>query len=367
MKKKFIGIALAVVVVISLVALFALNSAGKKAVVSAATVQSVSGVIGSEKQAFFADPRVQKVLRENGLKVNIETAGSRQIATSVDLTKYDFAFPASAPAAQKIQDKMKVSDVYSPFYSPMVIATYKPVVQLLAANGVASQGADGVWRIDMKAYLALASSGKRWSDLVGAKDLYNSPRSILISSTDIRKSNSAAMYLSIASYVLNNSSVVSTSDQEATVLPPASKLFLSQGYSGASSDEPFQDYLSQGAGAVPMVMIYEAQFVGEASQSSSRVTDQMVMAYPDPTVFSKHVLIPFSTGGKKLGQLLTTNPDLIKLEAQFGFRTPDSAAFLQIAKDHKVVVQPSVTSIAETPSYEVLEAMIDTISKQYTF
>ena len=70
---------------------------------------TVHGVIGSEKEAFFADPAVQKALAHGGLKVEVDPAGSRQIATSIDLDKYDFAFPSSSPAADRIQQERKVS------------------------------------------------------------------------------------------------------------------------------------------------------------------------------------------------------------------------------------------------------------------
>jgi hypothetical protein len=59
---------------------------------------TVHGVIGSEKAAFFADPVVQKALAHDGLKVEVDQAGSRQIATSIDLDEYDFAFPSLLPS-----------------------------------------------------------------------------------------------------------------------------------------------------------------------------------------------------------------------------------------------------------------------------
>lgn len=369
MLKRILGIVLAVAVVCVIGGLFLFRSNDNDTTVSANDQKTITikGVIGSEKKDFFQDKEVRKILADNGLKVEIETAGSRQIATDTDLKAYDFAFPSSAPAAQKIQEKMKVSNTYSPFYSPMAVATYKPVIELLAQNGLASQDANGAWNIDMNAYLKAVSDGKRWNDLKGADKLYNSPRSMLISSTDIRKSNSAAMYLSIASYALNDNNVVSNPEQEQKVLANASKLFLSQGYSGASSEEPFKDYLTQGAGAVPMVMIYEAQFVGESLKKNSSITDQMVLAYPSPTVFSKHTLIPFNSNADKLGKLLSNNSKLTALEAQYGFRTQDNKDFVNVTTKNKIPVQESITNIADTPSYDVLESMISKISKQYDF
>jgi hypothetical protein len=370
MKRKIIGIAVLLAVVIVGVMTFIGNNKTKAETVTGASAPSgntvtITGVIGSEKKAFFDDPRVQAVFAENGLDVKVETAGSRDIANT-DLSKYDFAFPSSAPAAQKISDKVKPRQSYSPFYSPMAIASYKPVMDLLAKNGVASQNAQGMWHINMDAYLKLVSDGKKWKDLDGAAALYNSPRSILINSTDIRKSNSAAMYLALTSYTLNGGSPVSTDAQADKILPVASKLFLSQGYSESSSDDPFQNYLSQGMGAVPMVMIYESQFVGEAINDPKRLTDQMVLAYPDPTVFSKHTLIPITDKANKLGELLTTNPKLIELTADYGFRpTNDGTVFNKATTDNKVTVEKDLINIADVPSYEMLENMLTKISNLY--
>lgn len=367
MKRKIIG----VVVLLAVIATVILTVVGKtKNDATAGTANSntvtITGVVGSEKKAFFEDSRVKEALAANGLDVKIDTAGSRDIA-NIDLEgKYDFAFPSSAPAAEKISDKVKPRTIYSPFYSPMAIASYKPVMELLAKNGVASQNDKGVWHVNMQAYLKLVTDGTKWKDLAGADKLYNSPRSVLISSTDIRKSNSAAMYLSLASYALNNDFPVSTDVQADRVLPVASKLFLAQGYSESSSDDPFQNYLSQGMGAVPMVMIYESQFVGEAVNDSSRLTDQMVLAYPEPTVFSKHALIPVTDKADKLGTLLVSDPKLIELIAEYGFRpSSKSAVFNKTTDEHKVAVDKDIINIANAPSYEMLESMLTKISNEY--
>jgi hypothetical protein len=44
---------------------------------------------------------VNRIFALSGLSVEVDTAGSREIATSTDLKSYDFAFPSSAPAAEE--------------------------------------------------------------------------------------------------------------------------------------------------------------------------------------------------------------------------------------------------------------------------
>jgi len=368
--KRVFGLGLAVLLVIGIV--FAVfwgrffgGNESPGIVPGASELTVVSGVIGSEKKPFFDDPDVKAIFAEEGLSVEVVTAGSRQIATSVDLTDVDFVFPSSSPAAEMIKRETQASTVYAPFYSPMAIATFKPIVTLLESAGIASKDASGTWHLDMKAYIAAVAAGTRWSDLPGADVAYPSSRSVLISSTDIRQSNSAAMYLSMASYVANDDTIVSSPAAQAAVIDQMASLFLEQGFSASSSDAPFEDYLSQGIGSKPMVMVYEAQFLGRAMSGDGAITDDMVLMYPGPTVYSKHTVVPLTDAGKTVGQLLATDPRLAKLAALYGFRPADVSVFNEQLKAHKLDVPPLPVDVVEPPSYETLESMIDEISSRY--
>src|SRR3954465_2190918 len=98
--KRLSGIALAVVLLVGVV--FAVGR-GRSGESGSPGLETVRGVIGSEKLAFFADQRVKDAFARHGLEVEVDPAGSRQIATSVDLDRYDFAFPSSAPAAEQLR------------------------------------------------------------------------------------------------------------------------------------------------------------------------------------------------------------------------------------------------------------------------
>jgi hypothetical protein len=370
--KRAIGLGVAVILVIGIVAIVL---AGRLFPSGGATTPTagpqnltiVHGVIGSEKKPFFDDPEVKALFAKNGFDVQVLTAGSRQIATTVDLKGVDFVFPGSAPAAEKIKREKAASSVYSPFYSPMAIATFKPIVTLLQSAGIASQDAQGIWHLNVAEYLKAVAAGTRWNQLPGAADLYNSSRSVLISSTDIRQSNSAAMYLAIASYVANSNNIVSSQSAQAAIIDQMSALFLEQGFSASSSDAPFEDYLSQGIGSKPMVMIYEAQFLAKemSPTEKSQITGDMVLMYPDPTVLSKHTVVPLTDKGKSVGELLQSDPKLAKLAALYGFRPADGSVFSAQLKAHGLPVPPNPVNVVEPPSYETLESMISEISDRY--
>jgi hypothetical protein len=327
---------------------------------SGASTVVVRGVIGSEKKPFFDDPRVKAAFRKAGYDVQVDTAGSRQIATTVDLSKYDFAFPAGTPQAQKIKVDHKAKTVYVPFSTPMAIASFAPIAKILATAGVAKdQG--GWWSFDMTKFLALVAADKRWSDLPGNTD-YPSNKQVLITSTDITTSNSAAMYASIASYVANGNNVVASAAQATSVARTIAPLFGRQGYTEQSSEAPFDDYLSIGAGKTPIVMIYESQFVARAVSKDGSIQPGMVLMYPTPTIVSKHSLVPLTDNGDKIGQLLTNDPTLQELAVQFGFRTADPAAFSKVVKEAGIATAPSLIDVVEPPTIDNLEALIDGIS-----
>jgi hypothetical protein len=364
-KKRILGIALAVVIVVGIAGVLVSGKiGGGTAQTAGQSLTVVHGVIGSEKKPFFDDPGVKQVFADHGLDVQVTTAGSRQIATTVDLTGQDFVFPSSATAAEKIRKVKNAKTTYSPFYSPIAIATFKPIADLLTAAGIASKDAAGVWHFDMAAYLAAVAAGTRWNQLPGAAATYNSSRAMLIASTDVRQSNSAAMYLAISSYVANGNNIVSTPAQQAALLAPMSGLFLNQGYSAASSDSPFEDYLSQGIGSKPMVLVYEAQFL-DRQMSSTDVTNDMLLMYPTPTVFSKHTVVPLTSTGDTVGALLQNEPTLAALAAVHGFRPADAQLFAKTLAEHQLPAPASLIDVVDTPSYETLESMITDIGAQY--
>ncbi|WP_227999820.1 three-helix bundle dimerization domain-containing protein [Nocardia australiensis] len=330
------------------------------AVPVAQSLTTLHGVVGSEKMAFFNDPEVIDTLAHNGVKVEVDPAGSRQIATSIDLGTYDFAFPSSGPAAERIQRARNISAKYTPFSSPMAIATFQPIADLLTTAGIIHPGP--VATFDMARYLELVRTDTQWDFLPGNTS-YPVRKNIVVSTTDPRSSNSAAMYLAIASYVANDNTVVQGPAAEQSVLSTVSKLFVRQGYTENSSEGPFQEYLTAGMGPTPLVLIYEAQYIEAAAHG--QIKPGMVLTYPSPTVLSKHTLVPLNSEGDRIGQLLSTDPQLQRLAAEHGFRTGASAPFAKVTTDNHVPVPAEVIDVIDTPTYDTLEHLLDAVTASY--
>jgi hypothetical protein len=361
---RVLGLALAAVLAVGVVAAIAYSVVPRLTGGGAPqSLRTVHGVIGSEKQPFFGDPAVVAEFHKHGLDVQVDTAGSREIATTVNLSKYDFAFPSGVPAADKIKRDHHARATYSPFYTPMAVATFQPIAKLLEGAGAARQ--EGGWySLDMKAYLDLVGRNTRWSDLPN-NTAYAADKGVLITSTDVRTSNSAAMYLSIASYVANGGNVVQDDGTASRLAPQVAPLFLRQGFTESSSEEPYQDYLTIGIGKTPMVMIYEAQYLASAAAKDRALTPEMTLMYPSPTVLSKHVVVPLDGAGDQVGKLLVQDPVLQRLAVKYGFRTSDASAFSSYLRSRGVPQPPHLINVTDPPAYEPLETMIQAIQKLY--
>jgi hypothetical protein len=354
--KRWVGVILAVV--LAGVAVVAIVLGNREAGPPEAVV--VRGVIGSEKKPFFDDPRVKAAFAKHGLRVEVDTAGSRQIVTDVDLSRYAFAFPSSVPAAERIKRDRKATTTYSPFYSPMAVATFEPIVELLAKAGILDKSGSGYQSFDIKKYLDLVAKGTRWDQIPG-NSTYRARKRVLLTTTDIRTSNSAAMYLSAIGYVANGDDVPTSGAQIARIAPIVAPAVLDQGFAESTSEASFDDYLALGAGKTPMLVVYEAQYLAHVFAGDGAIKPGMRLVYPSPTVLSKHTLVPLAEPGSRVGELLTEDPELQALAAAYGFRTTDPQAFAALVAKTKAPAAADLVDVVEPPAYERLDQLITTI------
>ncbi|KAB8187131.1 hypothetical protein [Microbispora catharanthi] len=362
--KRWIGIGLALALGAAVVLALLLGNGGDGGGGEQRTLTTVRGVIGSEKKPFFDDPAVRAAFARHGLRVDVDTAGSREIATTVDLRPYDFAFPSSVPAAEKIRQARRIARTYSPFYSPMAVATFQPIVDVLEKAGVVRDSGAGYQVLDLRRFLDLVATGTRWDALPGNTS-YRARKRVLLTTTDVRTSNSAAMYLAATSYVANGDDVVTSRAQVAEVARTVAPLFLDQGYSESSTEAPFEDYLALGIGKTPMVVIYEAQYAARLFAGGGAIRPDMRLIYPAPTVLSKHTLVPLTDRAAEVGRLLQEDPEFARLAARYGFRTADPKVFADLVATTKAPVPASLVDVVEPPAYDRLEELVSTVEQRY--
>ena len=330
-------------------------------------VQELSGLIALDVEPYFQDLRVQKLLADNGFKLNLTRVGSRDMAARVVPGQTpDFFYASGVVAANQISDAAKKANVattiYSPIYTPMVIASWAPIAQILAANGMAKEASAGVWSVDLQKLTQTMLDKKRWKDLKGSQ-AYDVGKSVLVSTTDVRKSNSAAMYLALTSFAVNGGDVVTDRDTAQKTARAVAGLFKRQGYQENYVNGNFDDYVSIGIGKTPMAWIYENQIVNYA-MARKGLGPGMVLLYPQPTLFNKVVFVASSDRAKKLGELLSTQPQLQRLAVDFGFRIADTAHFVQSTKAAGLAVEERITQVIDPPSFEIMAEMIEVISRE---
>ena len=325
---------------------------------------TLRGLIGSEKETFFADPRVQKALAAQGITVTVEKAGSRAIASRYDASKFDFGVPSGAPAAAQLKTLAKAPNVFNPFYTPIVLASWRPIAEILVANGIAQKQGDFYYVVDLPGLMAMIEKGTRWKELK-ASSAFSTSKSLLINSTDVRTSNSAAMYLALASYLANSQQIVQSQQDVDRVMPVVAPLFLRQGFQEQSSAGPFEDYLALGMGKAPLLVAYESQMVEFWLKNPDRLKSDMVLMYPKPTVFSKHVLVPYTPAGARLGAALENDAALRELAHEYGYRTGGDTKGPETWAARGVKVPEVLVDVIDPPSFEWLERMTAGIEARF--
>ncbi|TDV57182.1 hypothetical protein [Actinophytocola oryzae] len=314
---------------------------------------TVRGVIGSEKQAFFDDTRVTDRLACLGFRVEVDASGSRDMVQALHRDDgYAFAFPSSTPTAETILTEFRLTEKIPLFSTPMIVATFRPIVDLLADNGVVAQAADGSRVLDVAALLRLAEQGTTWDQLANNDNRFTAHKTVLLSTTDPLDSNSAIMYLSIASQVANGGAIVTTPQQVDAVLPRLCRLVADQGDKPETSQVLFDNYLVYGMGRTPMALVYESQYVTRAPKPE--LPPDAVKLFPRPTVYSRHTLIPLTPDGGAVGKALRDDPELVRLAVEHGFRPERPVSGEQLGE------RP--VDVVESPDFDVLETMLSDLS-----
>jgi hypothetical protein len=328
----------------------------------------LKGLIALDVEPYFKDPRVQKRLAELHLPVSVARVGSRDMAAKVLPGEApDFFFPSGVVAANQVADAARKANFpaaqVSPFFTPMVIASWEPVAKILVANGLAKPLSPKVYGVDMAKLTDTMLAKKRWKDLAGAA-AYDVSRSVLVSTTDLRRSNSGAMYLALTSQALTGD-VVTDRPQAQKVALKLAELFKRQGYQENYVNGNFDDYVAIGMGKTPMAFIYENQLVNYAIAKQG-VGPDMVLMYPQPTIVNKVVFVSLNEPAKKLGEALANDAQLQSIGVEYGFRIADTERFMAAVKPTGLAVESRLTQVVDPPSYDIMAEMIDVVSREMT-
>lgn len=350
MKKRYIGLIL--LLAVAIIALVYQNFLGQRP-----DDLRITGLLGGEKIGLFESEDFQDYIKDQyGLTMDYRKSGSINMVTG-DIEGQDYLFPASQLAAEIYNSNGRPSvrdDII--FNTPIVLYTRSMVVEALVNEGIVEER-NGTYYVKMDRLANMIEQETKWAD-IGLGQLYGN---ILVDTTDPNKSNSGNMFLGLLANALNNNQVVQKSDL-AQIKPKIQKIYSLIGYMQGSSADMFTQFLTQGVGAYPIIAGYENQLIEFSitdADTFQRVKDDIVILYPEPTVWSSHVYIALNENGDR-GLEALKDPRVQEMAWEYhGFRTVVAGAE---KKDFDVNgLADQITQVMPMPSYDVMEELMDAI------
>ena len=352
MKSKVLGIVILALIIAGGVA-YKLWGTGTRVI-------EIKGLIGGEKLAFLENPNVQNILlKKYGLRLNVNKAGSIEMAQQAPAADIDFLWPSSEVALELYKMKnfpLKKSEII--FNSPIVLYTWDMIAQAFEQKGFLEQEGNSFFIKDMKPLLDMVGAGTPWSN-IGINQLFGK---MAITTTDPEKSSSGNAFAGLVANILNGDVVDTNSIHN--VLPAVKNMFARLGYMPPSSQDLFQQYLTKGIGDKPIIVGYESQAVEFTLQNKQlwpKVKNKIRILYPKPTVWSSHPLIIVKDRAEPL-MLAMQDPELQKIAwEQHGFRT----GLAGIQNDPKVLdvagIPENITFVMPMPSPQVMEIIMNAL------
>lgn len=360
--QRFIGVGLLVAVALVVAGVQLLNQDEERvAAPTASSAVVVRGLIGSEKEGFLQNPEVQQRLRdEYDLTVDFGKVGSLEMVRG-EVTDQDFLWPSSQVALELFRERhggAARSEIL--LNSPIVLYAWGNVTDALVGAGLVVEE-DGVYYADDFArILSMIDEGTPWSDL-GLANFGG----MAIFTTDPTRSNSGNMFAGLMVNTLNGGTVVDESTIE-TYLPTVRRFYDRLGLLEGSSGPLFEQFLTQGEGARPIIAGYESQLIefGLANADQRETLQERInVIYPRPTVFSAHPMIALTPAGERLKDALR-DPELQRLAwERHGFRT----GLTGIDNDPAVFdvggVPETVQSVIPMPRPAMMDRIIATLEE----
>lgn len=324
----------------------------------------LKGYIGGEKAGFLQNKKIIKIFGKRfGVKLDWSKAGSMEMVRD-SAQKADFLWPSSEVALEYYKTShQNLAKSENIFNSPIVLYSWDIVADALIKENIVTIK-DGIYFVsDLPRLVEFAVDGKKWSD-IGLNQLYGN---VAIISTDPNKSNSGAMFAGLLTSVMCGD--IRDEKNIECVLPKIKSYFASLGFMEHSSSDLFQQYLSTGVGAKPIIVGYENQIVEFSIQNAAQwpsVKSHIRILYPEPTVWCAHPLIIQNDNSEALRKALL-DPEVQKTAwEQHGFRTGMMGAQNDPKLLSVVGIPAQITKVIPLPSYKIMDQILSTIAGDTT-
>lgn len=360
MKGKIIGVAILLAIIGG--AFLYLRLSGQPAAQPLSQV-TLKGYIGSEKEGLLEDAHIQKILKDTyGITLDYAKKGSiAMVEGSTD--GMDFLFPSSQTALEIFKEKSaaKLAGSEVEFNSPLVLYSWSTVTDALIKQGIVEERNGISYVTNMAKLVDFSSQNKKWAE-IGLPDLYGN---VNIICTDPTQSNSGNQFAGLLADLLNNGQVVDDTTVQ-TVLPKLKSYFSKQGYQQTGSGDLFEQYLTTGVGAYPIIVGYESQIIEFAAQNPEKwqqVKDKIKILYPVPTVWSSHTFMALNAKSVPAIKALRDGEIQKTAWAKHGFRSGVVGAENDPQKLPVAGIPDNIDQVIPIPKPSVMNTIIDTLAK----
>jgi hypothetical protein len=321
----------------------------------------VDGYLGGEKSGLFDDGLFTgAMLKKYAISVHYKKAGSIDMINA-PLEGMDYLFPSNYTALelykQQYGSAYKRAEVI--FNSPIVLYTRKAVSEAFKKKGWVHIEGETEY-INLVDLIDAVLADTKWSG-IGLNELYGN---IYVISTDPLKSNSGNMFAGLVANMLNGGEVA-TEESLAINGGELKRFFSKPGYLETSSADLFNSFLKTGIGARPVIVGYESQileFSVEHPAEWAYVKDDIVVLYPEPTVWSAHPFIALTANGDRvIDALLEEEIQTLAWETH-GFRT-GIASEQQRGKRFDIKGVPGqVKKVIQLPNPDTMSRIMEVIA-----
>jgi len=373
LKKQIIGIIILIVLILCIVGIKIFNDKKEKANIDGINYDDLTQVTvatGGGKEDFLADERVNEIIRtkyklnpiydswSNGkLIVNplVREDGSKyDLMFCSDQRFYDY-YRLSPDKSKGEADRYKVLDGGLTLNTPIVIYSWKEVVDALINESIVTE-TDGVYYItDMNKLIDYILSSKKWSD-IGLSSLYGN---INIASTDPVSSSPGATYYGLLLSILSGGEV--NEDNIESNLPKLKDFYIKSGYMNNTPADLFERYLKTGMGGEPMIVDYEKSmidFMSSSPDAFAKVKDEIRVLYPTPTIWNSHCFAVFNDKGAKLYEALNDKEIGQIAWEKYGFRTGVTGGTYDVSNIQLGVPQ-TITSTVTSLKMDIYNRLIE--------
>lgn len=285
---------------------------------------TVVRVMMASKRDFFEDAEVRRLLQAHGIWVQVTPVGSRELVYREDLDDYDFVLPSGQSMADVVRERRrgKVINTYRPFFSPLVLGTYREYAEALDAAGVAERQdrGDGLYyNLSLPGFIEVIRQGKFWNNLAEERPLKNGNR-VIAQTPDPCQAYSGATYLGMMAFAQNGNEPPA---DEASALRLAREIKPLFDIEGQHGDDLGPKYVTpEGRSFATIMVIYEHQYLAHQFRwldSTGQPDRSRVLLYPEAQHQTAPELLAFTPAGSRVGELISNDPDLRRRAVELGF------------------------------------------------